>query len=126
MIEPKTICIDFDGSCCEHCYPEIGKSIGAEPVLKELVEAGHRLILWTMRSGRELQAAAKWFSDRDIPLFGVNVNKTQRAWTTSPKAYANIFIDDAALGAPLIRTGDRPYLDWQVVREYLVADGYLK
>ena len=32
---------------------EIGKDIGAVPVLKELVENGHNLILFTMRSDVE-------------------------------------------------------------------------
>jgi len=47
------ICIDFDGTCVSHEFPLIGKDIGAIPVLKELVEAGHKLILFTMRSDRK-------------------------------------------------------------------------
>jgi len=42
--------IDFDGTCVTHKFPKIGKEIGAVPVLKKLVEQGHRLILFTMRS----------------------------------------------------------------------------
>ena len=44
------ICIDFDGTCVSHEFPEVGYDIGAAPVLKELVSNGHRLILFTMRS----------------------------------------------------------------------------
>ena len=44
------ICIDFDGTCVKHEFPEIGEDIGAAPVLKELIANGHRLILFTMRS----------------------------------------------------------------------------
>lgn len=44
------ICIDFDGTCVMHEFPEVGQDIGAVPVLKKLVEAGHNLILFTMRS----------------------------------------------------------------------------
>ena len=44
------IAIDFDGTCVTHEYPNIGKDIGAIPVLKQLVKDGHKLILYTMRS----------------------------------------------------------------------------
>ena len=36
----KTINIDFDGTCVSHEFPEIGRDIGAVPVLRELVETG--------------------------------------------------------------------------------------
>lgn len=42
--------IDFDGTVVTHDFPKIGKDIGAVPVLKKLVENGHKLILFTMRS----------------------------------------------------------------------------
>lgn len=50
-----------------------------------------------------LQDAIDWFKKYDIPLFGVNEKKnpTQKDWTSSPKPYAHIYIDDAALGVPL-------------------------
>ena len=44
------ICIDFDGTCVTHDFPKVGKDIGAIPVLKKLIENGHNLILFTMRS----------------------------------------------------------------------------
>jgi hypothetical protein len=44
------ILIDFDGTCVAHEFPKVGKDIGAVPVLKALVENGHNLILFTMRS----------------------------------------------------------------------------
>lgn len=110
------IAIDFDGTCVTHEYPKVGRDIGAERVLGLLVDRGHQLILWTMRSGEPLADAVKWFADRDIPLFGVNINPTQRVWTESPKAYAQMYIDDAAYGAPLIYPeGERPYIDWVFV-----------
>lgn len=138
------ICIDFDGTCVAHEYPNIGKNIGAIPVLKELVEKGHRLILFTMRSDRKkkkkvdgvevmveenvLTEAVQWFEHNDIPLYGVQKNPTQRFWTSSPKAYGHLYIDDAALGCPLILddpNSDRPYVDWPRIREILVESGIL-
>lgn len=45
--------IDFDGTCVTHEFPDVGKDIGATPVLKELTDKGHKLILFTMRSDIE-------------------------------------------------------------------------
>ena len=110
------ICVDFDGTCVTHEYPNIGNDIGAVPVLKQLVEKGHLLILFTMRSGKELEDAVNWFNENDIPLYGVQTNPTQKRWTDSPKAYGQLYIDDAALGAPLKtdkELSDRPFVDWK-------------
>jgi hypothetical protein len=115
------IAIDFDGTCVTHEYPEIGNDIGAGPVLKQLVAAGHRLILYTMRSGKELEAAKNWFSDENIPLYGVQYNPTQKDWTESNKCYAQLYIDDSALGCPLkYPSGKRPYVDWGEVKDVLI------
>lgn len=133
------ICIDFDGTCVTHDYPAIGKDIGSVPVLKELVEKGHKLILFTMRSDRKtkkkvdgvevieeenvLAEAVQWFADNGIPLYGIQKNPRQRFWTTSPKAYGQMYIDDAALGCPLLfdeELSDRPFVDWKEVRRMLV------
>ena len=134
------ICIDFDGTCVTHEYPEIGRSIGAESVLKELVEKGHQLILFTMRSDRVVNAlfgkyeetfltdAMDWFKQNEIKLYAVQKNPEQHTWTDSPKAYASLYIDDAALGCPLIvpeNSSERPYADWKKIREILVAQSIL-
>lgn len=128
------IAVDFDGTCVTHEYPKIGRYIGAEPVLRELVGAGHQLILWTMRSDNRpdvsnpLSDAVNWFSENNIPLFGVNQNPEQSAWTGSPKAYAHLYIDDAALGIPVCQglRGERPFVDWQEVRKMLVSKNIIK
>jgi hypothetical protein len=121
------IAVDFDGTCVTHDYPYIGSDIGAVPVLKELVDAGYNLVLNTMRSGRLEKDAVKWFKENNIPLYGVNCNPDQKSWTSSPKVFADLFIDDAALGIPLKTspTSTRPFVDWVAVRELLVSLGYL-
>lgn len=123
------VCVDFDGTCVTHEYPNIGKDIGAVPVLKRLVKAGHKLILFTMRSGKHLEEAVEWFKNNEIPLFGINTNPTQKEWTNSPKAYGHLYIDDAALGIPLkyhkldissnVTVNARPYVDWEKVNMLL-------
>lgn len=122
-----TVAIDYDGSCVKHSYPEIGDDIGAVPILKELVDKGHHLILYTMRSGETLNDAVNWFKKNNIPLYGINENKTQSIWTSSPKIYANLYIDDASLGCPLIypNNEDRPYIDWIKVRDWLKTNGII-
>ncbi len=121
------IAVDFDGTCVTHEYPYMGRDIGAVPVLRELADAGYRIILYTMRSGRLAKSAAEWFKENGIPLYGVNNNPEQKSWTDSPKVYADLYIDDSALGIPLKMTPDvtRPFVDWEGVRELLVREGYL-
>src|ERR1035437_7362658 len=108
--------IDFDGTVVTHEFPKVGRDIGALPVLNKLVAKGHKLILFRMRSdnvvnptggelgvpsGAYLTEAVDWFKKNEIPLFGIQINPNQRSWTTSPKAYGQLIIDDAALGCPL-------------------------
>jgi hypothetical protein len=114
--------LDFDGTCVTHAYPDIGKPIGSIHVLKRIVEASGRLVLNTMRSGEKLQEAVEWFKENDIPLFGIQRNPEQDKWTSSPKAYAQIYIDDAALGCPLTENvwlSNRPFVDWKKVEDML-------
>lgn len=114
--------IDFDGTCVTHEFPNVGRDIGAAPVLKKLVEAGHQLILFTMRSDKYLTDAVNWFIKNEIPLYGIQENPTQKHWTSSPKCYAEIYIDDAAFGCPLIYNGfDRPYVDWDEVEREIFS-----
>jgi hypothetical protein len=138
------IAVDFDGTCVTHEFPYVGKEIGAAEVLKELTDKGHKIILFTMRSHPEeinqnrtiggdiisndtLQDAIDWFKKHDIPLFGVNENPTQKDWSSSPKPYAHIYIDDAALGVPLKKDSlsEKPYVDWDIVKYHLHAKNIL-
>lgn len=122
----KIIGLDFDGTVCVNSYPKIGKDIGAVPVLKELINNGHNIVLNTMRSGQELIDAEEWFNENGILLYGSNSTPGQSSWTTSPKVFAHLYIDDAALGIPLVNRGGKPYVDWVKVRELLVRSGYIK
>ena len=134
-----TINIDFDGTCVTHDFPRVGKEIGAVPVLKRLVANGHQLILFTMRSDRKeakdtldptiqnvtgefLTNAVKWFEKHGIPLYGIQTNPTQSNWTTSPKSYAELMIDDSSFGCPLkydLELSNRPFVDWVIIEEWL-------
>lgn len=120
-LKNKIIAIDFDGTCVTHDYPNIGRDIGAERVLKKMIVAGAKLVLLTMRSGALLQDAVQWFNDRDIALFGVNENPTQKSWSDSPKIFAHLYIDDLAFGAPLIeKNNERGFICWKTIEEKLL------
>lgn len=138
------ICIDFDGTCVTHEFPKVGKDIGAQRVLKKLVDKGHKLILYTMRSnvvnptsldkeiilrsGNYLDDAVNWFRENEIPLFGVQINPNQSTWTTSNKCYAELYIDDAALGCPLSfnpKISKRKFVNWDDVEDLLYLKGIL-
>lgn len=139
------IAVDFDGTCTTHEFPHVGKDIGAAKVLKKLVKNGHHLILYTMRSDRDkggethdptikditgtfLTDAVQWFDDNGIPLYGIQANPTQHKWTKSPKCYAQLYLDDAALGCPLkwdATLSDKPFVDWKKVERLLKKQGIL-
>lgn len=111
------LAVDFDGTLVTHAFPRIGRDIGAVECLRKLHQQGVEIILNTMRSGDYLAEAQKWCEDNDLPLFGINRNPEQDSWTSSPKVYAHMYVDDAALGVPLIvpeTLNDRPYVDWQI------------
>jgi len=141
---PMTIAVDFDGTIVSHAYPEIGRDLGAVAVLKALQARGHRLILLTMRcrlnqftrgeaeglvdapAGDYLTQAVQWCRDRGLSFWAVNNNPEQSQWTTSRKVYADLYIDDAALGVPLLQAGEsRPFVDWESVEHMLKTRGIL-
>jgi hypothetical protein len=117
------ICVDFDGTVVDHCFPKIGtEAPGAIHWLKRLQDQGARLILFTMRSdtsfgGPMLTDAVDFLESRGIRLYGINTNPDQDSWTESPKAYGDIYVDDAAFGCPLIQPQGfrRPCVDWETV-----------
>lgn len=116
------VAIDFDGTLVEHDYPRIGKDIGAWKWVRALQELDVKVILYTMRSGTELDEACVLASEQEVVFWGVNNNRDQWRWTKSPKVYAHVYVDDAALGVPLIHpiNGDRPYVDWEIAGPMLL------
>ena len=137
------LAVDFDGTCVTNDFPDVGKNIGAEIVLKQLVKDGAKIILHTMRShpsdktknakgdgiiptGNDcLQDAINWFKINNIPLFGINENPEQHTWTDSPKPYAHRYIDDSALGVPLFIDNEtkKRFVDWMSVARMLYGNG---
>lgn len=124
MSKSLIIAVDFDGTIAEHRFPDIGNEVpGAFKWMKKWKEAGAKLILWTMRSdsqacGDVLSDAVAFCRQNGVEFFGENENPDQSSWTESPKAYAHVYVDDAAFGCPLIHSNEfeaRPMVDWDIV-----------
>jgi len=126
------IAVDFDGTIAKHEFPKIGEPVPlAFAWMKAFQALGAKLILYTMRSdgqqhGDVLTEAVEFCRRHGIEFYGINRDPDQDEWTSSPKAYANIYIDDAAAGCPLIvNPAGRPYVDWSrvgpEVRDMLIA-----
>jgi hydroxymethylpyrimidine pyrophosphatase-like HAD family hydrolase len=95
------IAVDFDGTIVEHEYPKIGKEkLFAFRTLKELEKQGARLILWTFRTGKELDEALEYCRNNGIEFYAVNRNYPEEIMdeTVSRKIDADIYIDDKNLG----------------------------
>ena len=121
------ICVDFDATIVKFAYPQIGAPVPyALETIKELIAAGHRIILFTMRGHQYLEEAVTYLKNNGIELYGVNTDPAQKTWTDSPKAHGEYFIDDSNLGCPKIWPLDEsPYVDWLSIRQLLVLEGLI-
>ena len=100
-IIPIKIAVDFDGTIVDHAYPKIGKEkLFAFQTLKELEKRGVRLILWTFRTGKELEDAVEFCRQNGVEFYAVNKNYPEEIVdeNVSRKIDADIYIDDKNLG----------------------------
>lgn len=95
------VAVDFDGTLCDCDYPIAGKEhwelIHALQELK--VEGVIDLILWTCRSGKDLEFAVDWCRERGLIFDAVNENLPQvieKYREDTRKVSADIYIDDFA------------------------------
>lgn len=99
--DSKVIAVDFDGTIVTHAYPAIGKEmLFAFATLKELQSRGHKLILWTFRSGELLDEAVEYCRKNGVEFYAVNKNYPEEVFSDkiSRKVNADIFIDDRNVG----------------------------
>ena len=121
MSRDITIGVDFDGTVVMHKYPYIGKPVPyALDSLRLLHKRGCKIILWTCRDGEELKEAVNYLTSEGIELYGVNSNPDTDHYLSN-KIYSTYYIDDKALGCPLIYPAGhgRPYVDWRLVMDLL-------
>ena len=101
MKEQLTIALDFDGTIVEHQYPEIGKELPfATHTIKTLQQKGHRLILWTYRTGKELEDALNFCKEHELEFYAVNKNYPEEKYNEQigRKILADLYIDDRNFG----------------------------
>jgi hypothetical protein len=96
------IAVDFDGTIVEHKYPAIGKEmLFAFETLKSLQKQRHQLILWTFRSGKELEDAVAYCRKNGVEFYAINKSFPEEVFDNekfSRKIEADIFIDDRNIG----------------------------
>ena len=71
------IAVDFDGTLCEHEFPEIGRPCrGIIEFVRSKHAEGSKIILYTCRDDRPerqyLQEAIVWCMEHNIPIDAVN------------------------------------------------------
>jgi len=95
------IAVDFDGTIVEHKFPAIGEELlFAIETLKELQRQQHQIVLWTFRTGKELEEAVAFCQQRGLEFYAVNKNYPEEEFdnTISRKINADLYIDDRNLG----------------------------
>ena len=95
------IAIDFDGTIVEDAYPKIGKPLlFSIETIKKLQSEGHRLILWTYRTGKRLKEAVEFCKKEGIEFYSINKSYPEEELDskTSRKIHADLFIDDRNIG----------------------------
>jgi predicted mannosyl-3-phosphoglycerate phosphatase (HAD superfamily) len=100
-MRPLVIATDFDGTIVEQKHPYIGAP--KEKVIKWLKKQqgfGHKLILWTCRSGERLKEAVEWCGLMGLTFDAVNDDVEQVKKTYSEKSCkvcADLYLDDRNL-----------------------------
>ena len=98
-----TIAVDFDGTIVTDAYPQIGKEQPfAIDTLKMLINDHHRLVLWTVREGKQLEEAVNWCRERGVEFYAVNRDYPEEEQHNnnhfSRKLKVDVWIDDRSVG----------------------------
>lgn len=96
------IAVDFDGVLCKDEFPDIGSpNYEIVSFVRQLIDQGHEVILWTSRVEERLTEAVNWCEDRGLHFVAVNDNAPSNkeqykgVFNVEPrKIYADIYIDD--------------------------------
>ena len=91
------IAVDFDGTVVEHHYPKIGPiKTGAKEALQAFHKAGHKIVIWTCRAGKEEKEVRAFLTSNEIPFDTIN-NPIMGADLGTRKIYADLYIDDKGI-----------------------------
>lgn len=143
------IYLDFDGTVVEHTYPLIGKyNTGCMEVVKKLQEAGHEIILNTMRvefNNGTLEKAIDWFTTANVFLLDKSVNPIEtfevKLWGHTKEKISPlnwdwqlhnitncVYIDDICPGIPKKRAIESNgwIVDWAMLDNEFQENGVYK
>jgi hypothetical protein len=142
MENKYTIYLDFDGTCVEHDYPNIGRyNPHSLNVIKRLIDSGHDIILNTYRveiNHTALMQALNWFSNAwhflDDDSIDINITRYTE-YKVYPHTYdlnqikesKIIYIDDIANKIPLIKAKmvNGLMVDWKTIESDLESIGVI-
>lgn len=101
-MDRRIIAVDFDGTIVEDKWPEIGEPDydTIERIIDEKIERDTYIIIWTCRSGRELQDMQDWLDENNIPYDRINANAPwiiDRWGRDNRKIFAHEYIDDKSI-----------------------------
>ena len=111
------IAVDFDGTLVGSAWPAIGEPVPtAIETMQTWRDEGHKLIVWTCRAGRELDACKEWLIAKGVPFDAINENLPERialyGGSDTRKVSADVYVDDRAVGVP-----SNPVEFWTLARE---------
>lgn len=118
-----SIAVDFDSTLClTDGYPHIvGVNGKCFKVLHEWQSMGCKILLHTMRQGQDLLDAVVWCEEQGFLFDAVNCNpESDRLYPHAEKMYAVLYVDDKAMGTPLLRDTEgivRDHVDWNRIDE---------
>lgn len=96
----SVIAVDFDGTLCKECWPEIGEPNTA--LIRWLIArqaSGDKIILWTCRVADMLDEAILWCSRHGLKFDAINMNlpeNIKKYGNDCRKVFADIYLDDKA------------------------------
>lgn len=99
------VAVDFDGILCRDAFPEIGDpNYEVISFVRELIDDGHEVVLWTCRVDQRLVEAVEWCHDRGLHFCAVNDNapsnkaKYEKEYPNGTrKVYADVYLDDKSV-----------------------------
>lgn len=94
---PKIIAIDFDGTLVRDKFPEIGEiKINIWLAALKAKSQGAKLILWTSRTGNQLDEAVEFcrYNGLEFDAINDNIDEVKALGWNARKVFATLYIDD--------------------------------
>jgi hydroxymethylpyrimidine pyrophosphatase-like HAD family hydrolase len=117
--------IDCDGTLFKWAkFPELGDEVPyAIGTVKRLIASGHAVYIWTCRGGEAIDPVKKRLKELGVKYSGINLRRSHHTYP-SQKIIADWYIDDKAIGCPLIpQANGEPYVDWLAIEIFLRRQG---